>query len=72
MKTDIANQITAIAVAGLLLSGCARVEPWERGNLAKPQMTEPALGAALKEHVYMSREAAQGGNAVSGGGCGCY
>ena len=50
------------------------VQPWERGNLAKPQMAlDPyPLQSALRAHNYGSREAAAGGNAAQGGGCGCY
>ena len=55
------------------LVGCAPVQPWERGNLAKPQMAlDPyPLQSALWAHNYGSREAADG-NAGQGGGCGCY
>lgn len=59
---------------GVGLSGCAPVAPWERGNLAKPHMAlepNPTL-RALREHTYMSREAALGGGVAAGGGCGCY
>ena len=58
----------------LLLTGCAaRVAPWERGNLAKPQMAlDPQpMEAALRHHQYSSKEAASGGYGVGGGGCGC-
>ncbi|WP_374086158.1 DUF4266 domain-containing protein [Methylomicrobium lacus] len=56
------------------LSGCVEVAPWERGNLAKPHMAlEPyPMQSALRAHNYGSREAAAGGNAAEGGGCGCY
>jgi hypothetical protein len=56
-----------------LLSGCAPLQPWERGNLAKPHMAlTPNPGqAALKTHLQLSREAASGGGAAAGGGCGC-
>ena len=56
------------------LTACAPVQPWERGNLAKPQMAlEPyPLQSTLRAHNYGSREAAAGGNAAQGGGCGCY
>ena len=56
------------------LTACAPVQPWERGNLAKPQMAlDPyPLQSALRAHNYGSREAAAGGNAAQGGGCGCY
>jgi hypothetical protein len=56
------------------LAACAQVSPWERGILAKPQMAlEPRPEVSgLVSHVYGSREAAVGGSAASGGGCGCY
>ena len=57
----------------LMLSACAPLHPWERGNLAKPHMalTTNAGQAALKAHLELSREAASGGGAAAGGGCGC-
>lgn len=56
------------------LSGCAEVKPWERGNLAKPQMAlEPnPMQSIIRAHNYSSREAAASSNAAQGGGCGCY
>lgn len=59
---------------GIMLTACTAVQPWERGNLAKPQMAlDPnPLQSALRAHNYGSREAAAGGNAAQGGGCGCY
>ena len=60
-------------IAAMLLSGCAPLHPWERGNLANPHMaltTNPGQ-AAMKTHLEMSREAASGGGAAAGGGCGC-
>jgi hypothetical protein len=61
-------------VLGLWLSGCAPVAPWERGHLAKPQMALDPYPAqsGFREHIYGGREAASGGTAASGGGCGCY
>ncbi|MGH8535385.1 MAG: DUF4266 domain-containing protein [Gammaproteobacteria bacterium] len=57
-----------------MVSGCAAVAPWERGNLAKPHMAlEPHPGLrALRNHTYMSREAGLAGGTAAGGGCGCY
>lgn len=58
----------------MMLSGCAAVAPWERGVLAKPQMSldpQPAQ-SALRAHVQTSREAAGRNNPAEGGGCGCY
>ncbi|HYF60479.1 MAG TPA: DUF4266 domain-containing protein [Burkholderiaceae bacterium] len=58
------------------LAGCAslpRVEPWQKGDLARPEMAFDAgsLDARNAASVYGSREAAPGGLGVGGGGCGC-
>ena len=57
----------------LLATGCANVKPWERGTLADYTMRpdRDALGPALSEHIWFSREASHGGGGVGGGGCGC-
>jgi hypothetical protein len=57
----------------LCLQACEPVEPWERGDLAKPQMAlDPGgINSALRAHTFAAREATQGGNAGTGGGCGC-
>ena len=65
--------LPAVLLGLALLSGCAPLHPWERGNLAKPHMalvTNPGQ-AAMKSHLETSREAASGGGAAAGGGCGC-
>lgn len=61
-------------LALFVLTACAPIAPWQRGNLAKPQMAlEPyPMQSALRAHNYGSREAAAGGHAAEGGGCGCY
>ena len=68
----------ALAAAVCAFSGCSttqavRVKPWERQYLADSDMdpNRDPLGTALAEHVYFSREAAQGGRGVGGAGCGC-
>jgi hypothetical protein len=67
------------AVCALLLTaalgGCAYAppQPWEKGNLAKPEMSmggDP-LDQRFTQHIYGSKEAASGGYGVGGGGCGC-
>lgn len=62
-------------VLAAALGGCAiqPVAPWQKGVLAKPAMGFEAdrLEAAFAEHIYTSKEAASGGAAVGGGGCGC-
>ena len=58
------------------LTGCgsfALPQPWEKGNLAKPEMSfggDP-LEQRYQQHIYTSKEAASGGYGVGGGGCGC-
>lgn len=68
-----ASATVAAALALALLSGCAHVQPWEKGKLAKPEMTFGGNGLETRydDHVYTSREAASGGAGVGGGGCGC-
>ena len=67
----------AIAVlAAAALAGCATIEPpkpWERGNLARPDMQFDSrrLDTKTQQHIYTSKEAAGGGYGVGGGGCGC-
>ncbi|MCX7085828.1 MAG: DUF4266 domain-containing protein [Methylococcales bacterium] len=53
---------------------CVHLEPWERRNLAKPQMAVEAfpLLNEMRAHNFGSREAGSGSSASSGGGCGCY
>jgi hypothetical protein len=63
----------AIILALAALSACGTVQPWEKGNLAKHEMTfdgDP-LDAKFAEHIYASKEAASKGAGVGGGGCGC-
>ena len=57
--------------AFLLLAGCARVAPYERGNLAHPTMTTSDIASPSEEHVRAVHEGAAGGGASAGGGCGC-
>lgn len=64
-----------LLLTALLLSatGCAVVKPWQRETLADSimQPDRDPMGSGLIDHVYFSREAASGGRAVGGGGCGC-
>ena len=63
----------ALVPALALLAGCAPVQPWEKGKLAKPEMTfgGDRLETRYADHIYTSREGAAGGAGVGGGGCGC-
>ena len=66
-------RLAAGPVAALLLGGCAKVQPWQRGFLGNDLMRpdRDPLETTLAEHVYFTREAATGGRGVGGGGCGC-
>lgn len=68
-------RITAIVAGIALLAGCAtvRVQPWERDVLALQAMQLDAypLDIYLDDHIYFSKESANGGQGIGGGGCGC-
>lgn len=66
----------ALCLTAAALGGCAQlgVQPWERDLLAKPSMQlggAMPLEAGFDDHIYFSKEAATGGRAFGGGGCGC-
>ena len=65
----------AVLAVPALVAACAMTppQPWEKGLLAKPEMTMNAQGLAerLDQRVYGSKENASGGYGVGGGGCGC-
>ena len=68
-------RVTALALL-CAIGGCAgigNVQPWEKGTLARPEMTfgGDKLMTRSDEHIYTSREAASGGTGIGGGGCGC-
>ena len=60
-------------VGALGFSGCATVQPWERGYLADYTMRDDhdELEVNMSEHMYFSRGASAGGRGAGGGGCGC-
>lgn len=64
----------AFSLAGLALtSACARTRPYQREDLARPEMSpdpDPEQ-AALHQHLLGTREGAVGGFGGGGGGCGC-
>ena len=75
MKRSIASLITctSILAASVVLMGCETVQPWQKGNLARPDMAfdSDPLQTRFEEHTYFSKEGASGGSSVGGGGCGC-
>ena len=77
MKTTLIRTAGLLGIATVtLLTGCSNlpsVNPWEKGNLAKPMMTFEAdpLEQQFVQHTYGSKENSSGGYGVGGGGCGC-
>lgn len=66
--------LTILAASSSACSSLSTVQAWQRGNLARPDMTiegSDALASKFSEHIYSSREAAAKGAGVGGGGCGC-
>jgi hypothetical protein len=65
--------VRALPFLFLFLSGCAAVQPWEKGLLAEEQMrlAQTRPGRGFVEHVLITIEQAEGGQAGAGGGCGC-
>ena len=61
------------ALGALLAAGCATVQPWERGTLAKPVMTTeaPVHETTQKLRTYSAKEGGAAATGVGGGGCGC-
>jgi len=64
-----------VTAAAFACCGCSfqPPKPWQKGALAKPEMTMAGdvLELKLNEHTYTTKEAASGGFGVGGGGCGC-
>lgn len=65
----------ALSMAALVLSSCAPVAPWERGDLARRCMTgglaDEGLEAAYWRKVLETRTAGSLSTTAPGGGCGC-
>jgi hypothetical protein len=69
-RLHLAALIAAIAMAAAI-SGCARVQPYQRGRLAHPTMLLGETATPGEAHVYAIHEGAVGGGSAVEGGCGC-
>ena len=51
----------------------ARVKPWERDLLSRPEMgwTPDPAETLRRNHIFFSKESSLGGASAGGGGCGC-
>ena len=57
----------------VVCAACTPVKSWERGNLARSEMsfTPDPLARQIQDHIYHSKEGSSSVVAGSGGGCGC-
>lgn len=65
--------LAVLVASALATTGCATVQPWQRGRLADSCMVfdaDPAM-ATYMTHWQEAREGSMGGFGVQGGGCGC-
>ncbi len=75
---------SSLLLSFLILSGCStlkpggmfafdKVKPWHKALLAEErmQLNPYPLENSANQKVYYSRESANGGQGVGGGGCGC-
>lgn len=65
----VAGCVAALALAGA--SGCAPVQPYERGKLAHPTMSAADMASFGEGHLRAISEGATGGSGGTGSGCGC-
>lgn len=69
------NRLLCVLLLLAALSGCSSlgVRPWQRDILSRSDMQPggSALGDAINDHMYFSKEASSGGRSYAGGGCGC-
>lgn len=74
-KISIIKRLSLLMLmSAVMSSGCTviKVEPWERGNLANPMMTNPdPILTGMRDHVHFSKEGSHGSASRGGGGCGC-
>ncbi|CAG1022964.1 hypothetical protein MTYM_02101 [Methylococcales bacterium] len=74
LSRNISTLLKLILFCALLsCQACTKVMPWERGTLAKKEMStnpNPNL-SRIRDHIFSSKESSQGGHNGGGGGCGC-
>src|SRR5262245_43936482 len=71
MKRQPIVVVLAVAMRAVVLGGCTKLAPYERGMLAHPTMTPEEISIGLDGHVRAVSEGAAGGLGGGGGGCGC-
>jgi hypothetical protein len=69
LRVSIAKAARLAALLGV--AACSHVAPYERGVLARPDMTTSDLTGPAEQHVREVHEGAARGGAVAESGCGC-
>lgn len=66
-------KIIIVVACVLATASCTTVSPWQRGVLAKKEMSwsPDPLESTLDNHIFFAKEASFGGGSAAGGGCGC-
>ncbi len=65
--------LVVVTLMVAVLPSCASVKPWQKGKLARPEMSlgGHALEGKISDHIHFAKEASSGGTGSAGGGCGC-
>jgi hypothetical protein len=69
-------KFASLLVIAAIAAGCghrpAPVKPWQREYLSRrAMMFDDGLEGRFRQHMFSSREGAEGGYGYVGGGCGC-
>ena len=70
VRMRFARQLALLAIAASC-GACGHVAPYERGALARPDMTTSDLSGRAAQHATEVHEGAARSGAVSEAGCGC-
>ena len=79
-KSIVLKTLFLVFVAGSVSGGASmpdlekhKVKAWKKGAFMKPGMdwSEPGFETVIRDHIFFSKEAANGRPSMSGGGCGC-
>ncbi len=67
--------VCVLGLSGASGAGCAHappVQPWQREHLTKRALNfDDGMETRFRQHLFSSREGADGGYGHVGGGCGC-
>jgi hypothetical protein len=70
VRMRFSKQLTSLAIL-CACSGCSHVAAYERGVVARPDMTASDLSGRAAQHATEVHEGAARSGAVSEAGCGC-